>query len=220
MKKLLILFIGLFAAVSCKDISSYDINPKAATKVEAGSLFSNAEKNLSDYLASPNVNLNIYRMLAQHWTETTYIDEANYDLSTRPIPQTVWHVLYRDILRDLKEAYDVVNKDNLLLPADKTNQLAMIDVLQVFTFTMLVDTFGDVPYSMALNTNNLLPAYDDGATIYADLVTRINTDIGNLTADTFANYDLIYGGSSASWKKFANSLKLRIGMNLADVNPT
>jgi hypothetical protein len=35
------------------------------------------QKSLVDQMTSTNVNTNIFRMLGQHWTETTYVDEAN-----------------------------------------------------------------------------------------------------------------------------------------------
>jgi hypothetical protein len=40
-------------------------------------------------------------MLGQHWTETTYVDEANYDFNTRNITNAHWSEIYRDVLLDL-----------------------------------------------------------------------------------------------------------------------
>jgi hypothetical protein len=52
-------------------------------------------------MTSTNVNTNIFRMLGQHWTETTYVDEANYDFNTRNITNAHWSEIYRDVLLDL-----------------------------------------------------------------------------------------------------------------------
>jgi hypothetical protein len=41
----------------------------------------------------------------------------------------------------------------------------------------LVETFGDIPYSQSLNPEMCLPVYDDAATIYSDLLTRLNAAI-------------------------------------------
>jgi hypothetical protein len=51
-------------------------------------------------MTSTNVNTNIFRMLGQHWTETTYVDEANYDFNTRNITNAHWSEMYRDVILD------------------------------------------------------------------------------------------------------------------------
>jgi hypothetical protein len=86
----------------------------------------------------------------------------------------------------------------------------------------LVDTFGDIPYAQALDPNSVNPKYDDAKTIYADLVKRINaaTAAINTAEGSFGDADLMYGGSMVQWKKFANGLKLRIGLTLADADAT
>ena len=220
MKKILF-SITLFAAlVSCQDLTELDVNTKQATEVPAGTLFASSQKSLVDFLASPSVNSNIFRLLAQQWTETTYIDESNYDLATRNIPQNVWYILYRDVLKDLSEAKRRVEADEVTLPAVKQNQLAQIEIMEVYTWSLLVDTFGNIPYTEALDFNILQPGYDDAATIYADLLTRLSAAISSLDegADSFGDSDLIYAGDVASWTKFANAIKLKLGMTLADVN--
>ena len=79
MKKLLILLVAVSAfIVSCqKDFGDLNDNTKQPVSVPPGTLFSFAQKSLSDIMTSTNVNNNIFRMFAQHWTETTYIDEAD-----------------------------------------------------------------------------------------------------------------------------------------------
>jgi hypothetical protein len=54
-------------------------------------------------MTSTNVNTNIFRMLGQHWTETTYVDEANYDFNTRNITNAHWSEMYRDVILDLSK---------------------------------------------------------------------------------------------------------------------
>jgi hypothetical protein len=58
----------------------------------------------------------------------------------------------------------------------KPNQLAMVDIMQVYTYDIVEKTFGDVPYSDALDNNNLFPVYDDSL-IYNDLLKRLDEDI-------------------------------------------
>jgi len=231
MKKLKLAYILSTAvallAVSCtKDLTKLNENEKKPAAVVASTLFANAELAVTDVLTSTNVNLNIFRLLAQHWTETTYPDESQYDLSTRNIPQNVWHALYRDVLIDLADAKRLVEADATLDAAVKQNQLAQIEVVMVYTYSVLVNTWGDIPYTEALNIDNLSPKYDDAQTVYLDLLDRLDAAIGNLNpaAMGFGSSDILYEGNNkrtgsiASWVKFANSLKMRLAMVIADVD--
>lgn len=226
MKKLLIFMISTLTFIACGDLTDQNNDPKRSDTAPAGALLANAEKSLMDYLASSNVNRNIFRLLSQHWTQTTYTDESNYDLDTRNIPQNWWHTMYRDVLKDIRESKKVTEADGALTAEVKQNQLAILEILEVYTWSVLVDTFGDIPYEDALKVTAsdddiLLPEYDDAATIYSDLITRLNAALGDLVPaeNSWDIDDLFYEGNVASWVKLGNSIKLRLGMNLADVNP-
>ena len=178
MKKFL-LSAGIACAVaSCtSDITSLNVNPKSPEQVPAGALVANATITLTDYLATLNVNLNNFSMWAQHITETTYTDEANFDYPNRDVNGNTFDVLYTDVLRDLAEAEKAVAVDINLTAAQKEQQMAVIDVLEVYTYQILVDIFGDVPYTEALSSETVVPAYDKGEDIYTDLAARLTADI-------------------------------------------
>ncbi|MHC2992151.1 hypothetical protein OB13_11330 [Pontibacter sp. HJ8] len=229
MKKLFIFLALFFSIAACTDdFEEMNVDKKRASEAPGATLFSNAQKELADAVTNANVNTNVFRLFAQHWTTTTYLDEPRYDVATRNIPQFFWHWLYRDVLRDLNEAKTNITDDPLLTDeAVKQNQLAIVEIMEVYTWKLLVDTFGDVPYSEALNFEIVAPKYDDDAAIYADLFTRLDAALAtlsqNVTADpsvtSFDEADLIYGGDVAQWIKFGNSLKLKMGMTVADVDP-
>ncbi len=225
MKKISIILSVFIILSSCTKLEDLNKNTKDPSAVSGESLFTGAQKNLFDQMWSANVNMNIFRMFAQYWTETTYIDEANYDLMTRTIPDNHWDVLYRDVLKDLKESAKIIGETEYPTdpsPAVKKNRLAIIDIMAVYTWSVLVETFGDIPYTKALDIEIPLPAYDDGETVYKDLITRLDADMADMDAasGSFNAADNMYNGDVASWLKFANSLKLRMGMLLSDVDPT
>ncbi len=159
----------------------------------------------------------------QYWQETTYVDESNYDQNTRTIPDNHWTIMYSDVLMNLKKAHEVIANTDYSLPADqavKPNKLAVIEIAEVYAWSNLVETYGNVPYSEALDINNTLPVYDDAATIYKDLLTRLDKAIAALDVSKgsfSASNDLIYGGDVASWIKFGNTLRLRMAANIAAV---
>ncbi len=229
MKKILLLISFIALTVSCSDdITGLNADIKSPTTTEAAFLFTNAQKNLVDQMVSTSVNVNVFRLFSQYWTETTYPDESQYDVATRSIPDNHFRALYRDVLRDLQESKMLLQQDLALLPPTATgaiaivnNKIAIADVLMCYSYSVLVDTFGDVPYSESLDIEgHPLPKYDDAKTIYKALITRLTEDNNKLTSGeaSFGDADLIYGGDAAKWAKFTNSLRLRMAINMADVD--
>lgn len=228
MKKLFIFFILAFSVAACTDDFEEDlIDPRNPTEVPAAPLFSNAQRNLVDQITTPNVNSGIFRLLSQQWANTTYPEESRYDLVNRNIPQNFWFTLYRDVLMDLREANRVITADESYTDETlRANQLAMIEIMEVYTWQILVDTYGDIPYTEALNPDNIQPVYDNAEDIYADLFTRLDAALSTLSADGAASTgagalggaDLIYGGNIQNWAKFGNSLKLKMGMTVIEAD--
>ncbi|HNP20823.1 MAG TPA: SusD/RagB family nutrient-binding outer membrane lipoprotein [Panacibacter sp.] len=221
MKKITTVAATLFMLVACnKDLSKLNVDTKNPSSVPSYTLFSNAQKNFANIVADVNPNNNIFRLITQQWTQTTYTDESNYDLNTRAIPDTWWAIFYRDCLRDWEEAKKLIPTD-VLDEGQQKNELAITDIMEVHAFYILVNTFGDIPYTKALDPTILFPPYDDAKTIYYDLLTRLDNDMANLdeSAASFNGADLIYAGDVSKWKKYANSLKLVMGMQLSDSDP-
>ncbi|TGV02047.1 SusD/RagB family nutrient-binding outer membrane lipoprotein [Flavivirga rizhaonensis] len=101
------------------------------------------------------------------------------------------------------------------------NYKAIAKIMKAFHIAMLVDTYGDIPYSEAFGRgNNTQPAYDDDKAVYDAIYEELNTAISmidNAPAGTLAaSTDAMLGGDMEEWKKFANTLKLR--MLLRQVN--
>jgi hypothetical protein len=226
MKKLLPLIgiVALLSLAACrKDMHNLNVNSKQALNVPGNMLFSNAQKNLADILTTPNVNNNIFEFIVQYWAATTYPQESRYDLGNRNIPQNWWTIIYRDVLSDLQEARNLIAAEEPLLEEEQMaqqNRLAVIMVTKVHAYYILVNTFGDIPYTEALNIENTTPKYDPQRTVYYALLDSLNQAIDDMdpAGDAFGSADLVYGGDMEQWFKFANSLRLRMGMLLADVD--
>jgi len=186
-----------------------------------------AQKNQK--IRKPNVSTNnIFELISQYWAETTYPQESRYDLGNRNIPQNWWTILYRDVIEDLQRSIDLMSQeqtDPTLLPEDQVaykNKLAIAKILKAYAYSVLVNTFGDIPYTEALQGDaNTTPVYDDAQTVYYSLLDSIDAGINELdvTGGSFGDADLIYGGDVSAWYKFSNSIKLKLGMIIADSDP-
>jgi hypothetical protein len=103
--------------------------------------------------------------------------------------------------------------------AEKKNKVAITEIISIYAFQREVDIFGNIPYSDALDPDNISPAYDDAQTIYAKLFTRLDAAIASIdeNSGSFGGADLLYKGDMKKWKLFANSLKLKMAITVADV---
>ena len=223
MKKRFISIVVLVLLISActDDITRFNDETKRASEVPPGSLFSNAVKTLSDGLASASVNVNIFRHFVNHWAQAVIQEEAQFNYVTRSINDAWWTRMYRDVLNDLKESARIITNDPTLNPNIKTNQLAIIDIMQVYTFNILVTTYGDIPYSKSLDDQLLFPVYDDAKTVNKELMIRLENDIAKLSISApgfTSSEDIIFQGSVAKWISFANSLQVRMAMTISDID--
>lgn len=235
MKKI-IKIIGALSLVvasftSCeRDISGLNVDPKNPDKVPSQNLVSTVSYYLANAHVSASVNENITRFFTQQWTETTYTTETNYFFEQRNQNQFYWNNTYREVIGPLAKAKTFLaseQENTALTPADqakvKVNKNAVLEILSIYAWATLVDSFGDVPYTEALKSNLselvLQPKYDDAAAIYGDLIKRINAVEATID-ENYAGYetDPFYHGDMAQWHMVLNTLKLRMGLNLADVN--
>jgi len=129
------------------------------------------------------------------------------------IVEPMWDTYYRAVLTNA----DIII--NQATPAGNFKYAGIAKVIKAFSYSQLVDVFGDIPYSEANQligaTPILNPKFDDDATIYPSLIQLIDDGIADLT-NTASNPlspggdDLIYNGSVTKWVKAANTLKLKM----------
>lgn len=229
MKKLLIIISVFMVFSACSKLEDLNKNTKDFTIVSGQSLFNGATRALVNQLNTPNVNNNNTLLYLQHWTTTTYLDEPRYNMVTRPIPATNMNTLYRLVLANYKEATRLLKERSIgldgITQARRDNQLAIVEIMSIYAWSNIVETYGDMPYTEALNYTIPTPKYDDGLTIYKDLIARLNAALAKMDptqAGMPTGFDNIFGGttpaSTVNWIKFGNSLKLRMGLMLADVD--
>lgn len=220
------MFVAALFTVGCDNNSDdFNNNHDAAYEVTPEVLLTNAEKQLMDQMTTGSVNFSPFRFFDQYWAQAIYNTESRYSLVSRKVNDNVWNELYRDVMGNLVSAKKYIDAETITNQAQHDNKLAIIEVLNVFTFQVLVDAYGDIPYSEALNTEIKLPKYDNDSDIYPLLITRLDAAIAKLdpSQPSFGtpekSAEMFYNGDVAHWIMFANSLKVKLGLNLVDVNP-
>jgi len=219
---LLVLTILLGSCTEGFDEMNQD--PNNPTYVPTSYLLSSAQTNLvEEFLGRHNVGAN-WNLLAmrymQHWSSTLYTDHDRYLTIEGDFSQ-----IYNGGLRDLEEIIRLNTLPASLVEAAmsgaNSNQIGVAKILRAWAFHNLTDIWGDVPYSEALKeSENVTPAYDSQELIYNGIIAELND--AYMMIDEQAEPvkgDLIYAGDMGKWKRFAQSLKLRLGMRLTEVDP-
>lgn len=161
-------------------------------------------------------------LTAQHLAQVQYPDEDAYARLDGTVTNNSFIFTYAQELKNFQAVVDAgktANQPLLWGPAQ---------VMRSLLFGYVTDVWGDVPYSEALKGDTedaiILPAYDPQQAIYAGLFADLSeaaTAIAGApgTAATLGAADPIYGGNSLRWQRFANSLRARHAIRLANVDP-
>jgi hypothetical protein len=95
-------------------------------------------------------------------------------------------------------------------------------VLFVYNMQIMTDLYGNVAYSEYQKglEGIFYPKYDTQQSIYLDMLARMQTAASALGtgSDDLTTADVIFGGDMTKWKKFANSLMLRLAMRISNVD--
>ncbi|WP_224999685.1 SusD/RagB family nutrient-binding outer membrane lipoprotein [Cesiribacter sp. SM1] len=204
----------LLVTSACEDFLDINDNPNNPTEASVSGLLVNSTfetaqntyrlgsitSNYLQYLASPNQG-----------SSSDIMDEVSHD--------NTWLNMY-NAMTDLSVMIEQAESNGA------SHYQGAGQILQALHLGMMVDVWGDVPYSEAFNFETLTPAYDDDQALYTEVLSLLDAGISNLSSETtisMGNDDFIYGGDVDKWIKFGNMLKARYLNHLsktAAYNPT
>lgn len=123
--------------------------------------------------------------------------------------------------------FDVDQIEKKSIESNQPFYTGIAKVLKSIGYMYLVDQYNNVPYSKAFDlANNILPPYDKGEAIYADLILQLDQAVvlfkginsANIAGNAgIATADIVYKGNAASWIKFANSQRLKLLLRQSQV---
>lgn len=212
-----VLFLG-----SCKKYLDVNQDPNITRVITPELLLPSAQVYIGSAMGvDMNINGGIW---AQYWTQATTSSQykvyeqyqpsaANYD--------RVWGLFYNQALTDLKSLEKVAGEQN------KRQYIAISKLLQAYTYQVITDAWGDVPFTEAIKGlpeegGILNPHFDPQATVYDGILKMIDSALVIIDpSDPIvpSTDDLIYGGDMEMWYRFANTLKLKVYLRLAYKEP-
>ena len=220
MKNILISSLILLASIglgSCdKGFDKMNVNPIALTAVEPSYQLNTTIVNTAPSYGNLSYETTIVKQMITPFSGQG--SAANFNQDNRSVASGNWNSLYQN---NIKELTDVIVKTKDL-PA-KSNLYNMARIWKAYSFMILTDTYGDIPYSQA-GKNYLegisAPIYDTQESVYSAILTELESASAALDASKAkVSTDLLYDGDVTKWKRFGFSLLLRASMRLSKVNP-
>jgi hypothetical protein len=219
------LVVGLIWAVgACQSLTDINRNPNQPTDVGAGLLLPSAIR-----VGVANDAYSVWQSLSHTgpWAylivEIQYPDEERGNVRSGNM-DGFWDGFYTGPLMDIQAVIDkgVADEDE--------NVEAVGMIWKAWLFDIVTDYWGDVPYAEALGQTdpetgelNTTPAYDPQQDVYdamlADL-TDAATMLENPGTSDFGGGDILYHSDFEAWRRFANSLRMRLAMRLSEVDPS
>jgi hypothetical protein len=205
-----------FSSSCTKEFSEMNTDPNTAEKVLAENLLPRA------LVQTVTGNLNRNRTITNELMQVTVnvlteVDRIfRYDIK-RNITESPWSGWYLQ-LTNFKDIYRLANENKI--DANESNVFMGISLIgQVWIHSIITDTFGDSPYSEANRAREGIytPVFDKQKDIYLDMFSKLE-EANNLlkgAKNIDAKYDPLYGGSASLWRKFGNSLYLRLLMRVS-----
>jgi len=205
----------VLVSASCKkELANINKNPNATENPQPAYLLTAAEKLTADAYWGVDNNLNSSLLFIQHWAKIQYTDPDRYIFNNSNFT-SMWKTLYGQSITDLNKVISIGDAQS------NPNYKGVALALRSWVFQLLTDAYGDIPYQQAGKIDSFLtPAYDTQRAVYLGLLADLKTAQSLLDpAGAAIQGDAIYGGNIGNWKKFVNSLRLRIALRIADQEP-
>ncbi len=238
-KHAIFLALALLLLPACDQDSRFaelNTNPTQASSIPPEFLFTTAElATAGTRYEQWRSNLIYPEAMIQHLAETWYTGDkyttnadwlsalwtvsynGNGDGQRAPI-KLLTDLIYNNVDPDCRESQEIFTECPPA-PATNVNKIAAARMLRVFVFQRLTDMYGDLPYfeaGLGFLRGNIAPAFDTQEAIYADMFKELEQAVAMLdpTFPTYGAADVIYQGDVEKWRRFGNSLMLRLAMRL------
>lgn len=207
--KFLFIIFTLLSVTSCtKDWLDVNDNPNSPTVAELSKLLSGSERYMTYALGQGNFLGNNLSSYTHHLVSR---EVQNYGMTTTANNiYNSWNYFYIYSLTDFDAIIKNAEPDGNLIYA------GIAKTLKAYTLSMMVDLWGDIPYTEFNNPDIKAPKADKSSSIYNaafDLLEAGVADLGNKDAANLlkpGTDDFFYGGDKDKWIRLNNTIKLKL----------
>ena len=190
-----------------KDFDTININPNSPETVTSNLLLPNVIRSTTNEIAGRAWGYG--NVVMQQTAKIQFTNEDRYNWGPQGNPYSTFY----NSLRDINNIIQISSE------AGQQNYVGIAKVLRANLFSFMTDAYGDLPYSEAIQAKAGVnyPKFDSQESIYNGILAELqeaNQILG--TSGETVTGDILFNGDVMRWKKFANSLRLRILMRLSD----
>lgn len=220
LKPFILVFLLVFTYSCDEDLVEINTDPLAATNIDPDLLFPQIYLAISQ---QRTIELNSVNIQAQQWSSGgsagVFANPERYNISPNTT-NNIWVGWFTTALRNLDQV-KILTERNF---PEANHIIAQAKVLEALTFMNLTEMYEDIPFSQATQVATFPnPEFDTQEEVLLGIIDRCNEAIelfeGPSTRIVEAA-DLMYKGDKDKWVKFANNIKLKALMLIANVNPT
>jgi hypothetical protein len=212
----LIVFVFSIIFTSCEFDEGFEemnVDPTKAAAIDVNNKFASAFLRTSGgRYENWRTSLIYSSQIIQHMSSTATYWTGNFYTLNQGYSTSLFDRAYPEQVKEIEDIIYQLTEEGVT-----GTQMGVAKIWRSFIYHRLTDLYGDIPYSQAGKgyiEGVLKPAYDAQQDIYLSMLADIESGIGMLGADTMGGSDLIFQGSVDKWKKFGNSLMLRLAMRL------
>ncbi len=211
-KKPLLALIVLLSAAGCSDFLDINTDPNNPLDSRLDQILPTAQTVIFEGLGNGSGGMSDLTSQYIHHTVQRVNSNFYFFAGNEFNITTAWPNLYAGALMDLNV---MINKAT---DRQSWHYLGVAQILKAYTYSQMVDMWGKVAYfEFGQGTANPFAAYDEGEVVYPELLNMLQEAVVNLekeAAESPAGDDLIYGGDTDKWIRFANSLRLKLYNNV------
>lgn len=203
---IVIALLSCFSFSCTKDFEELNTDPNRIESISPGTLLNPIIYSMSSFNANRADDFTFHLMQVSLPYPSASGGIHRYDVS-ETAGNSTWNTYYRWItnIKEMKAAADLANDPNYQ---------AIALTLNAWTYSLLTDAFGDVPMEEAARGDERIfqPAFNTQQQVYTKILADLETANGlfNTTKPMIFGTEILYNNSVASWKRFCNSLHLRL----------
>ncbi|MCK9341153.1 MAG: SusD/RagB family nutrient-binding outer membrane lipoprotein [Synergistaceae bacterium] len=211
------LFLGGFS--SCDDFGDLNEDPTKSTGMDPNLLLPTIQMYLTNDFQEWHRHMMYPGGFVQQWCgDWGTVEYGCLGIKNSSYMGELWNQRYTRLAKNITDIIERTKDDPELV-----NINALGRIMKVYIYSQLTDMYGDIPYFNAgqgYYAGVLKPKYDPQEKIYSDFFTQLEMASQQLdgTKDKIL-YDHYYAGNIEKWRKFANSLRLRLALRLIKVDP-
>ncbi|WP_422360025.1 SusD/RagB family nutrient-binding outer membrane lipoprotein [Reichenbachiella sp.] len=212
----------LFAVISWSctdDFDEINTDPNAYNEIDPSFQLAKVQLDLSGKREEAwRYDLGITSSMIQHFSGSWW---CQHGAQYRVVEQSHWYSLWEESYpRDAKNVQSII--DATVDDPEQVNINSAARIMKVLIYSKITDLYGDIPYSQAVKgfTEGILtPVYDSQEDIYTDFFKELDEAVAAFddSKETMSS-DLFFAGDLEKWRRFGNSLRLRLGFRLTKID--